>query len=206
MNRGLKMFRTIKYKLARLFYPLAFIWWRLWSNIYRFLFHRKYKEVILPRNMSYIKASEEMVKLKWAPDKAMQLWDVVGSPRWVQHCINQINEGHAQPLGAMDCDEFSCWAANVVHAKYIPAVFCFAWYDEGKNKLHGHAMCWIKNKDGKYFHIGNWGLRGPYKNLREACSDILKYCLGCKPVGWALMDANLKVLKSGRGLPDKTVK
>lgn len=201
------MFTTLKYKIARFFYPFLFIWWRAWSIVYRFLYNRKYNDVIVPRNLSYIRADEEMRKLKWSPDKALQLWDVVGSPRWVQYCINRINEGHPQPLGALDCDEFACWATNSIHAKYMPLIFCFAWFDSRDQKLHGHAMCWVKNKDGKYFHLGNWGMRGPYVNLNEACVDIMKYCgAGSKPVGWALLDKDLKAVNKGRGLPDKTVK
>jgi len=201
------MLAKLKIKLTTFFYPFAFGWWRTWSRVYRFLFNRKYKNVVVPRNLSYIRADEEMRKLKWSADKLLQLWDVVGSPRWVQHCMNRINEGHPQPMGALDCDEYSCWAAHAIHPKYMPLLFCFCWYDTRDKKIHGHTMCWIKNKDGKYFHLGNWGMRGPYTNLNDACLEIMNYCgAGSKPIGWALLDKDLKVQTKGRGLPDKTVK
>ena len=201
------MLTKLKIKLTTFFYPFAFGWWRTWSRVYRFLFNRKYNDVIVPRNLSYIRADEEMRKLKWSADKLLQLWDVVGSPRWVQHCMNRINEGHSQPVGALDCDEYSCWAAHAIHPKYMPLIFCFCWYDTRDDKIHGHAMCWVKNKDGKYFHLGNWGMRGPYTNLNDACLEIMNYCgAGSKPIGWALLDKDLKAQAKGRGLPDKTVK
>jgi len=201
------MLTKLKIKLTTFFYPFAFGWWRTWSRVYRFLFNRKYNDVIVPRNLSYIRADEEMRKLKWSADKLLQLWDVVGSPRWVQHCMNRINEGHPQPKGALDCDEYSCWAAHAIHPKYMPLIFCFCWYDTRDDKIHGHAMCWVKNKDGKYFHLGNWGMRGPYTNLNDACLEIMNYCgAGSKPIGWALLDKDLKAQAKGRGLPDKTVK
>ena len=201
------MLAKLKIKLTTFFYPFAFGWWRTWSRVYRFLFNRKYKNVVVPRNLSYIRADEEMRKLKWSADKLLQLWDVVGSPRWVQHCMNRINEGPPQPIGALDCDEYSCWAAHAIHPKYMPLLFCFCWYDTRDDKIHGHAMCWVKNKDGKYFHLGNWGMRGPYTNLNDACLEIMNYCgAGSKPVGWALLDKDLKAVNKGRGLPDKTVK
>ena len=201
------MLTKLKIKLTTFFYPFVFGWWRTWSRVYRFLFNRKYKNVVVPRNLSYIRADEEMRKLKWSADKLLQLWDVVGGPRWVQHCMNRINEGHPQPIGALDCDEYACWAAHAIHPKYMPLLFCFCWYDTRDDKIHGHAMCWVKNKDGKYFHLGNWGMRGPYTNLNDACLEIMNYCgAGSKPIGWALLDKDLKVQTKGRGLPDKTVK
>jgi hypothetical protein len=192
------MWKKLKFETAKLFYPYIFFWWRVWSTIYRFLYHRKYKKVVLPRDLTYIEANDALSGLTYRPDRFIQLWDVVGSPRYVQHCINT-----GDTSSAMDCDEFACWAANTIHAKFDPRIFCFSWYDERQNKLSGHAMCWVRTKDGKYHHVGNWGLYGPYNNLHEACQKIISPSMDYKAVGWVLLDKELSLLSSGRGLPSK---
>ena len=193
-----------KLALARFFYPVALFWWPFWSGIYRFLYHRKYKDTTLEICSTPQKASERMSQLTWTADDSRALWDSIGSPRWVQHCLNEIDRTGKQPVGPLDCDDFSVWAAHCVHTKYDPRIFIFSWL--GKDgKLHGHAMCWVRNKDGRFFHIGNWGLYGPYSNLREACSVILTMSNSKNPIGWAIYNKDLKLLNWGRDLPSKKI-
>ena len=194
------MWKKLKFKIARFFYPYVFYWWKAWSTMYRLIYHRKYNKIVLPRNLTHLEANNIMKDLKWRPDRWRQLWDVVGSPRWTQHCINPGDNSRA-----LDCDEFACWATNTVHPKFDPRIFCFSWYDEAKDKYSGHAMCWVRTKDGKYHHIGNWGLFGPYNNLNEACQKILGSRVSRVPIGWALLDRNLDLIISGRDLPPKKI-
>jgi len=194
----------LKLFLTKLFYPVALFWWPTWSKIYRRLYHRKYKDVILDICQSPQQAMEEMQKLKWAPDNSRALWDAIGDARWVQHCINTVDQTGKQPKGSLDCDEFAVWAAQCTHPRFDPKIFIYSWITRS-GKLKGHAMCWVRTKDGRFFHIGNWGQYGPYRNLREACSVILTLGNGSETVGWAFYDKHLNLRDWGRELPSKNI-
>jgi len=194
----------IKLTLARFFYPVAIWYWPKWSKIYRWLWQGTYKEVKLDSNLSYVQANEKVNRLKWQKDGAWALGDACGSPNWVQYCLNRVTAKMPQPEGYLDCDDFSVWCANVVDPKYDPRIFTFSWMDKD-GKLKGHAMCLVRQKDGRICHIGNWHLYGPYTNLREACSVILTKKGTQEPIGWSLLTKDLKKIQCGRGLPSKTV-
>ena len=194
----------IKIWLAKFFYPVAIWYWPKWSKIYRWLWQREYKDVKLDENLSPIQANEKVRKLTWRADGAWALGDACGSPHWVQYALNKVVAGLPQPEGYLDCDDFSSWCVNVVDRKHDPRIFTFSWVSKD-GKLAGHAMCLVRQKDGRVYHIGNWGLYGPYLNLREACSVILTKKGSNEPIGWALFNKDLKKLPCGRGLPSKTV-
>jgi len=193
-----------KLHLTRLLFPVSLYWWPLWSSIYRWLYHRKYKDVILDICLTPKIASDKMEKLTWTRDDARALWDAVGSPRWTQHCLNRLCEDYLQPAGPLDCDDYAVWAANCIHPKYEPRIFTFCWAGTD-GQIKAHAMCWVRFKDGRFFHVGNWGIQGPYSNLRQACSVILALKGSRTPIGWALYDKNLKLAKWGRDLPSKKI-
>lgn len=192
---------TVKVFLARLFYPVALVYWKYWSKLYRSLFHRKYRNIELEKNLNLVQASEKMKTISWTKDGIRELWDSCGSPQWVQHVINEKEKGNLQPKGSLDCDDFSSWAMAVVDKRFYPCLFTFSWLDDEK-KLNGHAMCLTRNKDGNIVHIGNWGVSKPYKNLREACEDILVMYHTDIAIGWALLDKDLNILKWGKNLPN----
>ena len=194
----------IKIWLAKFFYPVAIWYWPKWSKIYRWLWQGEYKDVKLDENLSPVQANEKVRKLTWRADGAWALGDACGSPHWVQYALNKVVAGLPQPEGYLDCDDFSSWCVNVVDKKHDPRIFTFSWMSKD-GKLAGHAMCLVRQKDGRVYHIGNWGLYGPYLNLREACSVILTKKGSNEPIGWSLFTKNLKKIQCGRGLPPKTV-
>jgi len=194
----------IKLALAKFFYPVSVWYWPKWSRIYRWLWQGTYKEVKLDSNLSYVQANEKVNRLKWQKDGAWALGDACGSPHWVQYCLNKVTAKIPQPEGYLDCDDFSAWCANVVDPKYDPRIFTFSWMDKD-GKLKGHAMCLVRQKDGRVCHIGNWHLYGPYSSLREACSVILTKTGSFEPIGWALYTKDLKKIQCGRGMPSKAV-
>jgi hypothetical protein len=194
----------IKIWLAKFFYPVAIWYWPKWSKIYRWLWQREYKDVKLDENLSPVQANEKVRKLTWRADGAWALGDACGSPHWVQYALNKVVAGLPQPKGYLDCDDFSSWCVDVVDRKHDPRIFTFSWMSKD-GKLAGHAMCLVRQKDGRVYHIGNWGLYGPYLNLREACSVILTKKGSNEPIGWSLLNKDLKKLQCGRGLPSKAV-
>jgi hypothetical protein len=196
---------TVKTFIIKLFYPVALIYWKYWSGLYQFLYHRKYKDIELSQDLNLVQAQEKMDMITWTKDTSKELWDSCGSPHWVQHAIDEIAVGAPQPKGSLDCDDFSIWALNAINKNFFPRIFTFTWLDY-KGKLHGHAMCLTRNKDGSLVHIGNWGVSRPYRNLREACIDILKMYHSDKPIGWALLNKNLSITRWGRDLPEGNIR
>ena len=194
----------IKLALAKFFYPVAIWYWPKWSKIYRWLWQSNYKGVVMDSGLSYVQANEKVRKVQWKADGPWALGDACGSPQWVQYCLNKVIAGLPQPKGYLDCDDFSIWCANVIDKKHDPRIFTFSWMDK-QGSLRGHAMCLIRQKDGRMCHVGNWGLHGPYANLREACSVILTMSSSKEPIGWSLFTKDLKKIQCGRGLPPKTV-
>jgi len=194
----------MKVWFARSFYIVAIYWWCLWSRVYRALFQRKYRQTLfLDCHLTAVDACKKMRLLAWTRDGGRELWDSVGDPGWVQHVINRVENGCGQPVGALDCDDFSVWASNVLSDKYDSVIWVFSWMNDGE--LSGHAMCWCSGSEGKYFHIGNWGMSREYSSLREACEHILSRYSNASPIGWSLLTKNLWPIAWGVGLPDRGV-
>jgi hypothetical protein len=187
---------------ARLFYPVAIFWWPRWSKVYRFLFQRKYKNIVLQTGLSYSEANEKVNTLNWRPDKARELWDSCSSPQWVQYCIDTKVLTGVQPEGPLDCDDFAVWLANVVDPIYEPRILSFSWANK-RYKLKGHAVCVCRLKNGKLIHIGNWGISKIFNNLTDLCEDMLTKSDNKYPIGWALFNKRLCKLSYGRNLPKK---
>ena len=172
--------------------------------MYRFLFHRKYRKYFLASGyLTAEEATKNMELLTWTKDSVRELWDSVGEPGWVQYAINKCEEGCSQPVGSLDCDDFSVWAVNALQERYTPVIWIFSWISG--NKLMGHAMCWCVRPNGKYIHIGNWGMSREYESLREACEDILTRYDCSTPIGWALLTKNVWPITWGLGLPNSGI-
>ena len=190
--------------LAKKFYVVAIYWWCIWSRVYRFIWHHKYKSMAVGPYLTTEEASKKMELLTWTKDGVKELWDSVGSPGWVQYAISEIESGNTQPKGSLDCDDFSVWAANSIQERYNPVIWIFSW--ESDSKLMGHAMCLCQSESGSYFHIGNWGPSEEFSCLREACEDVLTKYDSSTPIGWALLSKNIWPIRWGTGLPSKEVK
>jgi len=170
----------------------------LWSKVYRWLYHRKYRTLQFPVSLTPEQATEEMKHLVWRKDGFKELWDAIGSPHWVQHTLAQIECG-GQPPGAMDCDEFAVWAATVIAPNYQPVVLNVMWRDEKGTR--GHNVC-LYHSSGFLYHTGNWGKLGPYGTLQNLVEILFNLVQGQGyVVGWALYSPDLKLVKMGYGLP-----
>lgn len=182
-----------------------------WAKTYRLMHHKKYEDVELQTGLTPIEAQEQMNKLTWTKDGFREAWDSVGSPHWVQHCLNEIDAGREQPEGALDCDDFTSWAVNVIDPKFDPLFFGQGWakVENGRKtgKLIGHAVCVIKSPaNGKLLHVGNWGRRGPFANLTEVGEDVAGSKRGTgHPVAWCVYTKDLKLVAKGDDLPPETV-
>ena len=208
----------LKFKvwMMKRFYRVGLWWWKWWSLLYRFLFHRKYKKVELDSHLTPTEVQTKLDKITWTKDGTRELWDSCGSPHWVQHVLGEIKKTKTQPAGALDCDDFTSWAVEAVDKNLNPRIFSFTWVGRtfdprpGKNaqikEIQGHAMCLLTRIDtGQLFHVGNWGVSQSCNSLRGLCIDILTRANGSEAIGWALMDSGLNVLEYGTGLPGEEV-
>lgn len=194
----------MKVWMIKKFYKVGYIWWSYWSRVYQWIYNRKYRSISLDADLALTDVQHKLASLRWRADEAKELWDACGGPHKVQYILNTMSEGNIQPAGPLDCDDFSSWAANTIKSSFYPRIFTFSWLDE-KRSVKGHAMCLLRQKDGKLFHVGNWGTSQPYNNLREACEDILKIKNTNEAVCWGLFDKNLNLLISGPGLPGQKI-
>ena len=161
---------------------------------------RSSKYLFLPRYLSVDQVMARMRLLTWTADGPRELWDACGSPLWPQHCINEIIDKKPQPEGALDCDDFSAWAAEVIEPRYRPKLLSFVWLNND-NKVVGHVMCLCQH-EGKLFHIGNWGKSRLFPNLRSLCMDVASAAAAKKPIGWCVLTKDLEVMMWGTGFPD----
>lgn len=192
----------MKIWFAKKLHKVAYLWWSNWSKVYRLIYHSKYRKVVLEKNMSLGEVEDGLKRLRWSPDSWKELWDACGSPKRVQHELDEMASGKPWPHIQMDCDDFAIWAANVIKSTFYPRVFTFSWIAKD-GSMKGHAMCLLRQKDGRIFHVGNWKTSSPYNNLREACEHILLQRSAKEAICWGIFDKDLKLLSSGSGLPSE---
>lgn len=144
---------------VKLTYPVAIYYWVIWSRIYRTF--NSYDPIILKTGLTPAKAQDFMSNLPWSPDTWKELWDVCGSPQRFQRDLNVRLRTGMINTGPRDCDDFACWAANVIDAKYSPRMLLVCYLDRQSILPKGHVVCYVE-MDEYGFHVGNWGLKGPF--------------------------------------------
>ena len=184
------MWRRLKLKFCRLFYPLALYYWQIWSWVYRKTWHRKYDRYALETGLSPLEVHERLKLLTWTSDGPKELWDAIGSPGWVQFAIDEVAGGNPQPKGGLDCDDFSSWAVSAMSYSYTPFMFSFAWLDKD-SKIKGHAVCVFRTTDGVFHHVGNWGLSGGCYSLRDLYNELTSRCDFTHLIGWCTLGFDL---------------
>jgi len=205
----------IKIVGAKLVYGFALRHWVLWSRIYRLIYHSKYRGVVLDKDLPLTRVKHTLNMLEWKPDGLRELFDVCGTPNYVQHIVNvsrdevyrqgpRIKIRSGQPDLPLDCDEFAVWAANVLERNFYPRLFIFSWITQS-GELVSHVMCLCRQEDGRLFHIGNWGISAPFQDLRAMCLDIMSKTRASESIGWAILDKDLRLLKWGKELPSGSV-
>lgn len=200
-------------RLVKVGYRIVMIWGLtfLWSRVYRFLYHRKFRGVHVPVLLSYTEAQRDADLLTWKPDQSRELWDAVGDPRYVEHIFQETKRTGTQPDGALDCDEFAVWvSARLDSYAYRVGVLSVSWMDG--LKVSGHNVSLVSSTptqvDPFFYHLGNWGLRGPFNSLRAVIHDILDHGGHevSEFVGWCVFDPwSLKVYSGGTSIPSSVL-
>ena len=142
-------------------------WSRMWRKIYR----RKYKDVeIDPPAPWHPSAVTKFFKdCTWVKDKWYHI-DAIASPE----------KFFATKTG--DCDEYAAFSGTVMTTRpgHIMSV---TWaYPGGQEDRDGNIKKWgghnvyLFREDNAWWHIGNWGRNGPYKDCdpKQVAEDVAR--------------------------------
>ena len=192
---------TIQGVAKYVFRPALWLWVQ-WSFVYRWLYHRKYKKLApMPLGLPLAEVEALLDKLTWKPDSFREMWDSCGSPHRVQYVLNEINAGRPQPEGALDCDDHSVWAANVLAGSFSPKLLTVVWITK-EGTVAGHCVC-LCSTPGGLFYIGNWPKSQLLSNLHDVTKDIILRARATEIIGWSVLSKEMKVQAWGRGMPGK---
>lgn len=195
------MLSKLKVSFLKRFFKTALLWWRYWSYLFRWLHHSKYKNVRLETGLDYKTVLRRLMILQWTKDGTKELWDACGSPHWVQFAIDEMRlRSGRQPKGGLDCDDFTSWALAALHPKYDARILQVAWLDQD-GLPRGHVMCMCRTKEGKVFHIGNWGKSDVRDFPEELVEDVLLRAKASELIGWSIMRPDLSIIRCDTYLP-----
>jgi hypothetical protein len=190
--------------------------YRLWSNIHRFLFDRKWKNVPLPTFGSIPEVVERMREFDWKRDGMSELFDAVCTPQKVE----AVGFDGSSPHGN-DCDEEAIWLTNVIHKslpfKMISEIteagligvefFTVTWY-ERQGRFGGHNVCLLRYVDGFKFMDYSYPSR-LCKSIDEVADLVIKTYAGWDTSGhgtqeairvvWCIADEKLRPLMTKIG-------
>ena len=195
--------------LAKLLVCPGIFLWIMASRISRSSEYGPYDSVELDKDLPLTGVASKLQLLQWVPETD-KIWVPRASPHYIQHLMNLKADAHdtenAMKIAEerFDCKTLAFWAAMVIDRNLYPVVFTFRWMDRDGN-MDGHSMCICRQKDGKIFRIDNWGISATYKNVREICQEITEIEETREPVGWALMDKNMNILRCGKEYPSGSV-
>jgi hypothetical protein len=174
-------------------YPLAIRYWATWSRIYRFF--TRIRGLTVMSGLPPTRVQLLLSTLPWAPDRWTDLFDVAADPTKFQRALDEKIVSGVVLDESRDCDDFAGWAAYSMDPAYRPEIVTIAYQRINGASVSGHVVCAFRLPDtegGLYFHIGNWGLRGPYSCL-ELVAHGVAHEASAKLVGYALLTKDLSV-------------
>jgi len=170
-----------------------------WSKLWRFLLDGKYKNVAITPSVQW-KPAEVLAfftkECKWVKDPWYYV-DVISRPQrfWVK------KQG--------DCDEYACFAGTVMN-KYNGCILSVNWYNpQSKDKKFGGHNVYVFKDGNAMWHIGNWGLFGPYtKGTWDtvARSIVTNADSGAIMLAYSVRDPQTLKFKGGRSMLTKELK
>ena len=150
---------TVIVKLLRFFIVLFAPLYGFWSRLWRAILDRKYKNVSIPSNWSPLFLSRWLHYVEYRADGAIN-YSQTPQRTWFTRKGN--------------CNDSATLAAAVIDPTYNPKLLSVQWFGPlGIKDIHGHMVC-ILEKDNKLYHIGNWGLWGPYDTDTELLHSIVQ--------------------------------
>lgn len=157
--------------------------YRLKSNVYRWLFERRFRAV----PVSPVKSVDELLPRLppswWRADSFAQAWDAVSYPGRVQSFINR----GFPPARGFDCDEFAIYSSAVISQSWpgAPVYFLTVLWLEGW-KIVGHNVCAYYTRAG-YSFVDYREIREGFLSLKGIAYDVAFEFGGpdCTPLAFA---------------------
>jgi hypothetical protein len=176
--------------------------YHVWSGLYRWLkrlFGEQRTGVAPAKTLDEL--NQRLLRANWKADSWRELGDAIADPRHFQYLLDTEE---APTPG--DCDEFATYAHAVltlappVGVKPI-GILTVLWWNPwfwGLKKPGGHHVC-LFQQDGKFGHIGNWGVFAGFPTFRHAVAHVAE---SRDLVGWVLWRELCNVLAYDSSLPD----
>lgn len=177
-----------------------------WSKFYQIFIEKSLKTEHLPENMTPDEILSFINLIEWQPDGAKELYDAFHSEHYVDSVIVQIilankvdimwflcmrnswklilsrcEKGLGQIAGSMDCDDYAIWCKHHLADGYKPQILNVVW--TGEKFIEGHNVC-IYQINNTLYHIGNWGIFGPYDSIKQIAKTI---CGNNKLIGYSII-------------------
>ncbi len=167
-------------------------WYPFWSKLYRKLFQNKYNSDNNPitTSVDFKNIEKRLNKIVYQKDTYRVLWDVCHSPYYLQSVLNDVEKFNIQPKSDFDCTSYAVLASHLLDSSFEPILMGIAYKSNNKFKFSGHMVCVFKSEDGKYCHLGNWGLHSGYESLDEIAEDISSL-MESKLIGYTLFEKDI---------------
>lgn len=187
-------------ELLQFFYPFVIHLYLWWARLYRRAFLQAYSHVPVVRFKEPKDVQAILNKVVWKPDGILQLYDAIGTEQRFQYILDQIEIKGQQPADmACDCDDFSAYCVATLHPRYHAKYLFVAWLKKSGN-IAGHAVCLFQDPiTHEYWHMGNWGIRGPYVSYASAARDIVRETSSENLIGYSVANHALRAEYIARG-------
>jgi hypothetical protein len=159
-------------------------YYQIWSYLYRKISKNQRKASKQIENVRYPpykeKSNDEFFKdlrdvkevmsfFHWKKDGFKELFDVVSTWKWAEYKLRTNSQD-----APFDCDDFANYACHLLRIKGTasePLILSVIYRVKDKFFPQGHAVCLIE-RGGLYYHIGNWGVWGPFKTKDDVIKSI----------------------------------
>ena len=162
-------------------YQLKLYWKRLlrYIDLARYIFFGKYKPSYIENAIPVKDGTviEYLNKLnQFMKDNFYYKYDVID---FAKHPYSFYEDKNG------DCDDFSLMALFCLRKQGIESNLMIV-FKEGE----GHAVCVVKDEQGNYHHISNWGLVSAFNSLDAVASNVFPDL-----TSWWLMSYNLSIIE-----------
>lgn len=172
-----------------------------WSAVYRKIFGRKYKNIVLPVFNDLHELKRAVSQMEWRADGILELGDAISTAKiaWGRHLSKK---------GSSDCDDISVFIADRIsdmiprQKRGIPsypgvdciinAILLTCSWRSGTMKMGGHSVCLFSyrqwDNEIRYGWMSNWYDGNPmlgFEKVSDVIHKILSEAGDVEPLGAA---------------------